>query len=264
MMKKLNLALWVSLGVLAGASAVAQAETLKIGVEAMYPPFESKDASGKLVGFDIELGEAVCAKMQVKCEWVESSFDGLIPALNARKFDFINSAMNITEPRLKVINFTVPIYNVPSQLIAHKDAQLDVTAETLKAKNITVGVLQGSAQESFARKHWQSKGVKVVSYQNQDQIYADLTSQRIQAALQKTPSAKAGFLDKPEGKDFKLVDGFADDSSVLGVGTGFGLRKSDKALKERLDAAIDALKKEGVISELSKKYFNADWVAKSN
>lgn len=261
-MKKLCVALTLALGALTGLSATAQAETLKIGVEAMYPPFESKDASGKLVGFDIELGEAVCAKMQVKCEWVESSFDGLIPALNARKFDFINSAMNITEPRQRVINFTVPIYDVPSQLIAHKDAKIGLTADSLK--DVTVGVLQGSAQESFAKKHWQAKGVKVVSYQNQDQVYADLASKRIQAALQKTPSARATFLDKPEGKDFKLVDGFADDPSVLGVGTGFGVRKEDKALKERLDTAIEALKKEGFISELSKKYFNADWVAKSN
>ncbi len=261
-MKKLCMALTLALGVFTGLSATAQAETLKIGVEAMYPPFESKDASGKLVGFDIELGEAVCAKMNVKCEWVESSFDGLIPALNARKFDFINSAMNITEPRQRVINFTVPIYDVPSQLIAHKDAKIGLTADSLK--EVTVGVLQGSAQESFAKKHWQAKGVKVVSYQNQDQVYADLASNRIQAALQKTPSARATFLDKPEGKDFKLVDGFADDPSVLGVGTGFGVRKDDKALKERLDTAIEALKKEGFISELSKKYFNADWVAKSH
>lgn len=262
-MKKLGLTLLMSLSA-AMAAHVAQAETLKIGVEAMYPPFESKDASGKLVGFDIELGDAVCAKMQVQCEWAEHSFDGLIPALNTRKFDFINSAMNITEPRKKVIDFTVPIYDVPSQLITHKDTQIDLNAETLKSKNIIVGVLQGSAQENFAKKHWQAKGVKVVSYQNQDQVYADLVSGRIQAALQKTPSAKVGFLDKPEGKDFKLVDGFANDPSVLGVGTGFGVRKNDKALKERLDKAIEALKKEGVISALSKKYFNADWVAKSN
>ncbi len=131
-MKKLCMALTLALGAFTGLSATAQAETLKIGVEAMYPPFESKDASGKLVGFDIELGEAVCAKMNVKCEWVESSFDGLIPALNARKFDFINSAMNITQPRQRVINFTVPIYDVPSQLIAHKDAQIGLTADSLK------------------------------------------------------------------------------------------------------------------------------------
>ena len=130
---------------LSALSGMAQAETLKMGVEAMFPPFESKDANGKLVGFDIELGDAVCAKLQVKCEWVESSFDGLIPALNARKFDFINSAMNITEPRAKVIDFTVPIYNVPSQLVAKKGSPIESNVASLKAHNVTVGVLQGSA-----------------------------------------------------------------------------------------------------------------------
>ena len=247
---------------LSALSGMAQAETLKMGVEAMFPPFESKDANGKLVGFDIELGDAVCAKLQVKCEWVESSFDGLIPALNARKFDFINSAMNITEPRAKVIDFTVPIYNVPSQLVAKKGSPIESNVASLKAHNVTVGVLQGSAQETYARKYWQPEGVKVTSYANQDQVFADLSSGRIETSFQKTPSAVDGFLSKPEGKDFALVPGFVEEEHVLGVGTGFGIRKGNTELKERLEKAIAELKQEGFISELSKRYFNADWVAK--
>ncbi|MGO1765765.1 MAG: transporter substrate-binding domain-containing protein [Advenella sp.] len=242
-----------------GAPVLAQ-EVLKVGVEALYPPFESKTPDGKLVGFDVELNDAVCAKLQVKCEWVETSFDGLIPALNARKFHYINSAMNITEPRQRVIDFTVPIYDVPSQLIAKKGSGLQATPQSLKST--VVGVLQGSAQEAFVKKHWASKGVKIVSYASQDQIYQDLQSNRIQAAVQKTPSAVTAFLEKPQGKDFEVTGAALDDTSVLGVGTGFGIRKCDAELKKRLDGAIEALKKDGTISKLTQKYFNADWVAK--
>ncbi len=242
------------------ATTAMAEETLKVGVEALYPPFESKTPDGKLVGFDVELNDAVCAKLQVKCEWVETSFDGLIPALNARKFNYINSAMNITEPRQRAIDFTVPIYDVPSQLVAKKGAGLQATPESLKSA--IVGVLQGSAQEAFVKKHWAPKGVKIVSYASQDQIYLDLQSGRIQAAVQKTPSAVSGFLSRPEGKDFEITGAPLDDTSVLGVGTGFGVRKGDAELKQRLDGAIDALKKDGTISKLTQKYFNADWVAR--
>lgn len=253
----------IAAGILAASafgSPIFAQEVLKVGVEALYPPFESKTPDGKLVGFDVELNDAVCARLNVKCEWVETSFDGLIPALNARKFNYINSAMNITEPRQKVIDFTVPIYDVPSQLIAKKGAGLQATPASLKST--IVGVLQGSAQEAFAKKHWAPKGVKVVSYASQDQIYQDLQNNRIQAALQKTPSAVSGFLEKPEGKDYEITGDPVDDTSVLGVGTGFGIRKGDQELKKRLDGAIDALKKDGTISKLTQKYFNADWVAK--
>ena len=108
--------------------------------EALYPPFESKSASGKLEGFDIELGDAACAAAQLKCSWVETSFDSLIPALQARKFDAINSAMNVTEQRRQAIAFTDAIYQVPNRLIAKADSGLLPDAKPLAGKH--VGVLQ--------------------------------------------------------------------------------------------------------------------------
>ncbi|MFV9472887.1 ABC transporter substrate-binding protein [Advenella sp. RU8] len=246
---------------MASVTSVAQTnETLKIGVEALYPPFESKAPDGTLIGFDIELGEAVCAKMQVTCEWEETSFDGLIPALNARKFDFINSAMDITAARQKVINFTQPVYVVPSQLLVKKGSGLQPTPESLK--DLSIGVLQGSSQEAFVRKHWGKKGVKIVSYAAQDQIYQDLANGRIHGAVQNSPSALESFLNRPEGAEYELVEPLLHDPDIFGEGIAFGLRKNDKALKQRLDAAIQELKNDGTIGKLSEKYFNANWVAK--
>lgn len=246
---------------LASLTSVAQAnETLEIGVEALYPPFESKAPDGTLVGFDIELGEAVCAKMNVTCEWVETSFDGLIPALNARKFDFINSAMDITAARQKVIDFTQPIYVVPSQLLVKKGSGLQPTVDSLKG--LSIGVLQGSSQEAFVRKHWGKQGVNIVSYASQDQIYQDLANGRIQGAVQNSPSALDSFLNRPEGAEYELVEPILHDVGIFGEGIAFGLRKKDTELRQHLDAAIQELKNDGTIGKLSEKYFNANWVAK--
>jgi lysine/arginine/ornithine transport system substrate-binding protein len=93
-------ALVVGMGLLCTFSSFAATE-LRYGLEAEYPPFESRNASGELEGFDVELGNAICKAAALKCSWVETSFDALIPGLVAKKFDAINSAMNITEQRRK-------------------------------------------------------------------------------------------------------------------------------------------------------------------
>ena len=152
------LKVWLALAcAFASASAWADATTLRFGLEAQYPPFESKAASGELQGFDIDIGNAVCAAAHLTCTWVETSFDGLIPALQGRKFDAINSAMNATGKRRQAIDFTTVIYRVPTQLIAKSDSGLAATPESLKGKR--VGVLQASIQEAYAKAHWEPAGV---------------------------------------------------------------------------------------------------------
>jgi len=248
------------LAMTAGAACAQSSDTLRFGIEAAYPPFESKTASGQLEGFDVDVGNAVCAKMKVKCVWVENSFDGLIPALQARKFDVINSAMNITAKRKESIAFTPPIYVVPIVMIAKRGSNLLPDVKTLQGKR--VGVLQGSSQEDFLKKHWANAGVQIVSYQDQDQVYADLAAGRLDAAVQEAQTAHDGFLSKPAGAGFDMVGEPLKDPATLGEGTGFGLRKGDKALQAKVDAALAELKKDGTLTALSQKYFKRDIIAK--
>lgn len=251
-MKKLKIALLLGCAV-ASFNALADGSVLKFGLEAQYPPFESKSATGELQGFDIDLGNAVCAAASVKCDWFDTSFDGLIAALQARKFDAINSAMNVTEKRRQAIDFTNVIYRVPTKLIAKKDSGLLPTVESLKGKHI--GVLQGSIQESYAQAHWAPKGVDIVSYQDQNQVYLDLASGRLDGTLVLAPAGQSGFLSRPDGKDYAFVGDAVRDDKILGSGIAFGLRKGDTALKEKLDAAIAKVQQDGVVKSLSKKYF---------
>lgn len=244
----------------AGAACAQSSDTLRFGIEAAYPPFESKTASGQLQGFDVDVGNAVCAKMKVKCVWVENAFDGLIPALQARKFDVINSAMNITGKRKESIAFTPPIYVVPIVMVAKHGSGLQPDVKSLQGKH--VGVLQGSSQEDFLKAHWANAGVQIVSYQDQDQVYADLVAGRLDAAVQEAQTAQDGFLDKPAGAGYEIVGQPLKDPSTLGEGTGFGLRKNDKALQTKIDAALADLKKDGTLSALSQKYFKRDIIAR--
>lgn len=251
-MKKLS-ALFVMIGLMTSASALAE-QTLRYGVESQYPPFESRNASGELEGFDMDLGNAICQAGNFKCTWVESSFDALIPALSAKKFDAINSAMNITEARAKSIGFTKPIYRIPSMLVGKTDAGLkDATPEGLSGKSI--GVLQGSIQETYAKKYWEPKGVTVTSYQDQNQVYNDMVAGRLDGTLVMSAAGQSGFLDKPQGKGFSFIGNAVDDDKILGSGIGYGLRKDDVKLKADLDAAITKVQNDGTITKLAAKYF---------
>ncbi|PQV43280.1 ABC transporter substrate-binding protein [Paraburkholderia sp. BL21I4N1] len=235
------------------ASSACATDTLRFGIEADYPPFEYKLPSGELAGFDIDIGNAICAKLQVKCKWVENSFDGLIPALEARKFDAINSDMWATEQREKVIDFTSVIYATSARLVARSDSHILPNVESLKGKR--VGVQQGGTQQYYAEQKWAPGGAVVVTYPSQTQVYADLAAGRIDAALQSQQSAEDNFLNKPEGKGFALVGPPLTDEKIFGRGVAFGVRKQDPELKARLNEAIASLKQDGTLSKIAKKYF---------
>jgi lysine/arginine/ornithine transport system substrate-binding protein len=259
--KKVSLALVAAAcAALAGSVSAADLKELRFGLEASYAPFESKTATGQLQGFDVDVGNAVCAKLAVKCVWVENDFDGLIPALQARKFDAINSDMTITDQRKRAIDFTDPIYTIPNQLIAKKGSGLQPSVASLKGKH--VGVLQGTIQETYAKAKWATAGVDVVSYQTQDQVYADLASGRLDAAFQDSEAASKGFLKRPQGAGFDFAGPTVADQKLLGSGVGYGVRKGDKALVEKLNGALAALKADGTIDKIAAKYFDVKVVLK--
>ena len=237
------------------ASQVSAAEIkeIRFGVEPGYAPFEYKAADGKLIGFDVDLGNEMCARLKAKCEWVEGDFDGLIPSLKAKKIDAILSSMSITEQRKQEIDFTNKLYGTPARLVAAKGSNLQASAEGLAGKRI--GVMQGTTAETYAKDMWQSKGVEVVAYQNQDLVYADLVSGRIDASFQDAVTASESFLDKPQGADYAFAGNEINDQKYFGVGAGIGIRKADAALKDALNKTLADMRKDGTYDKLAKKYF---------
>ncbi|KAG0165686.1 hypothetical protein DFQ28_002030 [Apophysomyces sp. BC1034] len=230
--------------------------TIRFGVDASYPPFESKAANGDLVGFDIDLGNEICHRLRAKCVWVENDFDGMIPALKARKFDGVLSSMTMTLQRAQQVTFSAKLFNTPTRLVAKAGSSIQPTPESLKGKR--VGVEQGTIQETYAKTYWTPNGVKVVPYQNQDQVYADLLAGRLDATLQDAVQAEVGFLNTPRGKGYVFVGPSLQDEKTLGTGSGIGLRKKDTELKAKLDNAISDMIKDGTYKKLEQKYFDFD------
>ena len=229
---------------------------LKFGVDPTYAPFESKAPDGKLVGFEIDLGNEICRRLHAKCVWVETAFDGIIPALQGRKFDAILSAMSVTPKRETQVAFSTPLFNTPSSLIGRAGAGLQPSAESLKGKNI--GVAQGSTQEAYAKAYWAPAGINVVSYANQELVYTDLRSGRLDATLTDMISGSEGFLKTPQGQGYAFLGGPVNDAKTLGKGAAIGLRKDDPQLREMINQAIADMIKDGTYQKIERRYFDFD------
>ena len=124
--------------VLLASTANAQTGRLRVGVEGNYPPFSQMGADGTLSGFDVDIANAVCAELKVTCQLVQQEIDGMIPALNARKFDTIVASLTITEERLKAVDFSDSYYDVPLRFVAKQGAFANFEPATLKGKTIVV------------------------------------------------------------------------------------------------------------------------------
>jgi ABC-type amino acid transport substrate-binding protein len=155
-----------------------------------------------LKGFDIDIGNALCAEMKAKCTWVKQEWDGMIPALMARKFDAIVASMSITAERKAKVDFTNKYYASPVVLIAKTGSPLRPELASLKGKK--VAVQRGTVSDNFATKYWDGKGVEVVRYGKQDEAYLDLKSGRVDATFADYWEAYGGFLTKPEGSGYRL------------------------------------------------------------
>lgn len=254
-MKKLMLLGAMALTVLA-QPVFADEKPLKIGIEAAYPPFASKAADGSIVGFDYDIGNALCAEMKIKCTWVEQEFDGLIPALKVRKIDAILSSMSITEDRKKSVDFTDRYYSTQARLVMKEGTTVGDSLDELKGK--TIGVQRGSIHDSFAKKVLEPKGATIKSYSSQNEIYLDIKAGRLDGTVADATLLQDGFLKTDSGKGYAFVGPAFTDPAYFGDGIGIAVRKGDKANVERINAAITAIRANGEYKKIQDKYFDYD------
>jgi len=252
----------------------AQADSIRIGTEGAYPPWNSKDASGNLIGFEVDLAKELCAIMKHECTIVEQDWDGMIPGLLMRKFDAIMAGMSITDERMKTINFSQGYADEVASLAVMKGSSLE-GMDTPKAINLSLGgsdvkkalktlttALAGKTigvQTATIHQNFLESGdvgsVKVRTYKTQDEVNLDLAAGRIDAAL----AAAVAFTDYAEksGKPVVLV-GPTFSGGAFGNGVGVGIRKADTQLLKDFNKAIKKARKSGKISELAIKWFGFD------
>ena len=250
------------------------ADTIKIGTEGAYPPWNSKDASGKLIGFEVELAWTLCRYIGKQCKIVEQDWDGMIPALLMRKFDAIMAGMSITDERLKTINFSQGYADEVAQLAVMKGSDLE-GMDTPSGINLSIGggavnkalkTIEGAlagktvcVQTATIHQNFLDSGdvgkVNVRTYKTQDEVNLDLASGRCDAAL----AAAVAFSDYAEksGKPVVLT-GPTFSGGAFGNGVGVGIRKDDTELLNAFNKAIDKARKNGDISRIATKWFGFD------
>jgi arginine/ornithine transport system substrate-binding protein len=235
----------------AGAAA---AQDLRICVEGAYPPFSETSPSGEIVGFDIDIANALCAEMGRDCEMVKTAWDGIIPALLERKCDAIVASMSITPERQQVIDFTNRYYMTPARFVAPADADFTDSAEDMADK--IVGVQRGTIHSAYMEEHYPE--TELTQYASQDETYLDLAAGRLDAVMGDSIAIQDGFLKTPEGESYAFLGDAHYDPEIHGVGAGIGVRKEDAELREEINAAIAAIRENGTYDEISGKYFDFD------
>ncbi|SDT25100.1 ABC transporter substrate-binding protein [Pseudomonas oryzae] len=229
------------------ATPALAADKLKIGTEGAYPPFNQIDASGNVVGFDVEIAKALCVKMQAECEFVTSDWDGIIPALNAKKFDMIVASMSITDERKQAVDFTEPYYINKLQFIAPKAAEFKTDEKSLDGKVI-------GAQRATIAGTWLEDNlgdvVEVKLYDTQENAYLDLAAGRVDGVLA-DKFVNWEWLKSDAGKDFEFKGEPVFDNDKIGI----AVRKGDDALRQKLNDAIQAIVADGTYKQINDKYF---------
>ena len=263
---------------LAGSAASAQTKdwsSIKIATEGAYKPWNFTDPSGKLIGFEVDLAEDLCKRMKAKCEIVAQAFDGVIPALNAGKFDAIMAGMNITDKRKEAIIFTQPYGRTPSTFAVLKTGSLaklpeqgkvySLNPEGLAAaqkslndlkpmlKGKVIGVQTSTAQANFLEQYFKDV-IEIRQYKTTEQHDLDLLAGRVDGVFASMSYLK-GVVE--ENKDL-MMSGPRYGGGPLGFGVAVGLRKSDPDLQAKFDSAVGAAIADGTVAKLSTKWFGFD------
>lgn len=257
------------------STAAAEEKTITIATEGAYAPWNFSGPNGTLEGFEIDLAKVLCERMKVKCEIVAQNWDGIIPALTARKYDAIMAGMSVTPKREEIIAFSTPYaagingfavpadgpladmpgtgetYSLDSQMDEAKK-RIDEIAVLLKGK--TVGV-QGSTTASTFMETYFKDDAEIREYKSTEEHNFDLVSGRLDAVLANA-TVLAASLEKPDMKGIKMA-GPLFSGGVFGV-IAVGLRKEDTALKAQFDEAIKSAIADGTVKELSMKWFKVD------
>ncbi|CCQ75396.1 ABC transporter substrate-binding protein [Magnetospira sp. QH-2] len=232
-----------------GSLSAKAGDKLRIGTEGAYPPFNFVDSKGELQGFDVDIAKALCAEMKADCTFVKQDWDGIIPALMARKFDAIVASMSITEERKKAVDFSERYYTNKLQFIGKKGQMIDISAAGLKGKSI--GAQRATISSSWLEKHRTDAKTKL--YDTQENAYLDLASGRLDAILADV-FVNAEWLQTDAGKDFEFKGEPVFKDDLIGI----AVRKGQDDLRLRLNAAIKAIVANGTYGKINAKYFPVD------
>lgn len=254
-MKKTALALLSGATLLLAGSAFAR--EVKVGTECTNPPFNYRTASGELTGFDVDIAREIGKREGFELQFVCQAFEGLIPALTARKFDLILASLSITEARQKSIDFSIPYRGSTGRFVGLKTSTLEpLTADgqpnpkALDGK--VVGMIRASTYDRYFTE--QFPGVQISRYENYETLLLDLVSGRVNLIMA-GPIKMEDFLAEERGKGFKYIGPELESIKYFGPGVGVGLRKNESELQGKVNDALKAMFADGTFKKINQKYW---------
>jgi len=253
MKRIIALAAAAAITLVAGA-AQAGSHALRIGTEGAYPPFNNLTADGKLVGFDVDIAKALCAEMKVECTFVTQDWDGIIPALQAGKFDAIIASMSITDERRKKVDFTDKYYNTPPAIAVPNDSKLtEISAKALAG--MAIGAQGSTTHSNYAESAYTDSDVRL--YPTADEYKLDISNGRLDAVVDDVTVLQE-WLESDDGGCCKLLGTIKPVPSIHGLGAGIAVRKGEADLIAKFNAAILAIRANGIYKKINDKYFSFD------
>ena len=240
---------------LAIGSAQAQSDSpVRIGTEGAYPPFNNLTTDGQLVGFDIDIANALCEEMNVECVFVTNDWDGMIPSLIAGKFDAIIASMSITDERKEKVDFTEKYYNTPPAIAVPKDSDItDATDAGLSGR--AVGAQSATTHSNYAEEKFPSADIRL--YPTPDEYKLDIASGRVDAVVDDV-IVLSEWLQTDDGACCMLLTTLTPDPVINGEGAGIAIRKGEDDLRKKFNEAIAAIRANGKYKEINDKYFEVD------
>jgi len=254
-MKRTIVVLGLALATLVAAQTALAKEwqRIRIGVDGAYPPFSRIDEDGNLVGFDVDIAKALCDEMGAECTFVQQDWDGIIPALLARKYDAIIASMYVSQERDRKVDFTDVYYRMPLQFAAPKSLEIEISKEGVSGKRI--GVLRASLEDEFVTDKFGDVAI-IKRYKTQMNAFLDAAAGRVDLLLTALAVMRENFLDTEEGRDWKLVGPLYRDPKYFGEGAAIAVREEDNDLEAQFDAALDAILENGTYRRIQDKYFD--------
>ena len=238
----------------AGTAQAKEWKTVRFGTDATYAPFESVNPKGDIVGFEVDYGMALCARMKITCTFQNQDWDGVIPALMSGKFDVILSSMNITEERKKKVIFSEMYYATPPVFAGQaSDKSSDVSPAALKGK--TIGTQSSTIHANFLDKFY--KGSEIKLYPTQDEPNLDLASGRLDYVVGDM-LVEQDFIDKKGNGCCRVIAKITRVPEIHGPGVGAAFRPDDTELRDMFNKAIDELDADGTFKKLEASYFKED------
>lgn len=246
----------VAVAALMGAIAVpAFGQSLRLGTEGAYPPFNYIEADGTITGFDVEIGLELCKRIGEECEVVAQDWDGIIPGLLADKYDFIIASMFITEERKKQVDFSDPYYLAAMTHVVPKDSDMTTFTPESMADKI-IGAQGGTTQADFAESEYPDAEVRL--YPTQDEANLDMVNGRIDLMVGDMLPMLDWTTKTDDGGCCELAGEPITDPAFVGDGVGIAIRQEDDELREKLNAALTEIRADGTYKAINDKYFDID------